>query len=101
MSRISMNVSGTSIEMDLKYLEREPYGRLAMMVKDAKNDGKGTNLVLDRPAESFTAIVTYYQTGELHIPTGVCPGSFKKELEYWDIGTDKLAECCLFRYSLT
>ena len=98
MTRISMNVSGTNIEMDSTYLEKDPYGRLARMVKTAKKESDRINIVIDRPAESFIAVVTYYQTGELHIPTGVCPGSFKKELEYWEVGADKLSECCLFRY---
>ena len=100
MSRINLNVSGTKFEIDPRCLEKEPFQRLPRMVFDARKDGNEQELSIDRPSDSFAAILTYYQTGELHIPTGVCPGAFRKELEYWEIGADSLSECCIFRYGI-
>ena len=67
------------------------------MVNEAKKDGKPLVFNIDRPAERFAAIVAYYQTGELHIPAGVCSGAFQTELLYWDIDPDKFADCCMVR----
>ena len=99
MPRVTLKVSGTHFELDSKCLEEEPFQRLPLMVKEAQKNGKPLDFVIDRPAERFSAIVAYYQTGELHIPGGVCPGAFQKELLYWDIDSNKLAECCLGRYA--
>lgn len=98
MSRVNLNVSGTKFEIDPRCLEKEPFQKLPRLVFDARKDGNEQELSIDRPSDSFAAILTYYQTGELHIPTGVCPGAFRKELEYWEIGADNLSECCIFRY---
>ena len=98
MARVSLNVSGTMFETELKYFEKKPSHRLSTLVLESRKNGLDDVIVIERPAESFAAILAFYQTGQLHIPTGVCPGAFRSELEYWDIGADQLSECCLFRY---
>ena len=100
MSRISLNVSGTIFETHLKYFEKKPAHRLSTLVLESCELHRNDVITLDRPADSFAAILSYYQTNELHIPPGVCPGAFRSELEYWDLGADQLPECCVFRYGL-
>ena len=100
MSRATLNVSGTRFEISCKSLEDEPFQRLPLLVKEAKRNGEALEFVIDRPVERFAAIIAYYQTGELHIPAGVCPGAFQKELLYWGIDSDKLADCCMVRYGI-
>ena len=100
MSRINLNVSGSIFETDLKYFEKKPSHRLSILVQEHLEHARDDIITLDRPADSFAAILSYYQTDELHIPTGVCPGAFRGELEYWGIGADQLSECCVFRYGL-
>ena len=112
MTRVSLNVSGNIFETELKYFVKKPSHRLSSLVledrenttgdrENATGNRKNTTgdaIVVERPADSFAAILAYYQTGELHLPTGVCPGAFRGELEYWGIGADQLSECCVFRY---
>ena len=76
MSTVTFIVSGYWFEISCKCLEGEPSQRLPLMVKEAKKYGKPLMFNIDRPAERFAAIVAYYQTGELHIPAGVCPAAF-------------------------
>ncbi|KAH3780021.1 hypothetical protein DPMN_157830 [Dreissena polymorpha] len=50
-----------------------------------------------RSTDAFKAIMTYYQTGRLHIPLCMCIGAFKDEMDYWGISTSELTECCLYK----
>ena len=98
MTKVICTVSGTRFEISCKCLDGEPFQRLPLMVSQAKKNGTPLVFDIDRPAERFAAIVAYYQTGELHIPAGVCPGAFQTELLYWDIDSSKLSDCCVVRY---
>ena len=57
-----------------------------------------SKISFDRPLSSFDAILAFYQTGELHMPTNVCPKAFKTELKFWGISHLELQECCLYKY---
>lgn len=65
-------------------------GKLAETVDDVQWD----EFYFDSPAEPFGSILTYYKTGELHLPPMVCPNVFKSELRYWEIDHNKLEQCC-------
>lgn len=97
-SRVRINVSGTVFEFSKDILETEKGGRLAEICRgyDSQNIG-ALELSVDRSANCFDAILSFYQTGRLHIPLTMCPGSFKEELDYWKIDVDELSECCMFR----
>ncbi|WAR14351.1 KCA10-like protein [Mya arenaria] len=49
---------------------------------------------IERPPEVFSAILSLYQTGELHMPMTSCPAAFLRELEFWEIGTESIPLCC-------
>lgn len=97
MPRVKINVSGTHYEFDSKILETRDYHTLTKMCKDAENSGAPLEFVVDRPSDCFAAILSFYQTDELHMPTTICPKAFKKELSYWGVAEADLEKCCLYR----
>ena len=99
MTKVTCTVSGSRFEISWECLEGEPFQRLPLMVAEIKMNGMPLVFDIDRPAERFAAILPYYQTGELHIPAGVCPGAFQRELLYWDIDSGKLSDCCIAKYN--
>ncbi|XP_053379401.1 potassium voltage-gated channel protein Shaw-like [Mercenaria mercenaria] len=97
MNRVKINVSGTHFEFDRKIVNEKKSHRLAYLCAN-EPDYKPLELTVDRSAIAFGAILSYYQTGELHIPPGICPGAFRREMEFWELDADVLHECCLYRY---
>ena len=97
MPRIALNVSGTCFEFDSTILKNGTGQRLAELCNNAKSDGQGKMFCVDRPAKAFAAILTFYQTGQLHIPLDMCPGSFQQEMEFWQVDHSELTECCSYR----
>ena len=55
-------------------------------------------LSFSRPVSTFKAIVTFYQTGELHMPHCVCPKEFESELQFWGFEVENMQPCCLNIY---
>lgn len=98
MGRVSLNVSGVVFGFDSKLLEPFPEHTLHEMCADAGKSCKQLELTVDRPSEYFAAILAYYQTGELHMPSNVCPNAFKLELQYWKIEDSELQNCCYYRF---
>jgi hypothetical protein len=100
MTRVKINVSGTHFEFDRNIVNEKTCRRLRKLCDQCPVD-KPVELTVDRSAIAFGAILSYYQTGELHIPPGICPGAFRREMEFWDLDSDALHECCLYRYNAT
>ncbi|XP_053378719.1 potassium voltage-gated channel subfamily B member 1-like [Mercenaria mercenaria] len=98
MARVIINVSGTHFEFDRKILEKRASDTLTKMCEAAENAGKPLELFVDRPSDCFAAVLSYYQTDELHMPAAVCPKAFRKELRYWGVAETDLDKCCLYRY---
>ncbi|CAC5425841.1 unnamed protein product [Mytilus coruscus] len=96
--RITINVSGLTFKVrrDLLLEKPETYlGRIAMKTGLSEED---LDIWIDRPLDSFQAVLTFYQTGEFHMPPTICPKAFKTELDFWRISYTDLEECCLYRY---
>lgn len=91
-------VSGVPFELDSLHLESHTEHKLYTMCADARKNGEKLEFVVDRPSDSFGAILAFYQTGQLHMPNNVCPGAFRCELEYWGIPDSNLQQCCYYRY---
>ncbi|KAL4221361.1 hypothetical protein ACF0H5_019620 [Mactra antiquata] len=98
MSRVILSVAGTIYEISKTCLENHALYKLIEHRCRREENGENVKFTIDRPSECFGAIITYLQTGELHMPTGVCPGLFRSELEYWNIHPHCLKECCLYRF---
>lgn len=96
-SRVRLNISGTTFEITRKLLKAHPHTTLGKLIADA-DVSKYEELYFDRPATPFESILTFYQTGRLHLPQNICPNVFKEELEYWEIDYKQLDRCCLLNY---
>ena len=96
-SKVRINISGTVFEFCRDILGRG--GRLAEICRGQGSTDNVLEVSEGRSASCFEAVLSYYQTGRLHIPYTVCPGFFKEELDYWKIDVDVLSECCMFRYN--
>ena len=51
----------------------------------------------NRHAGCFTAILNFYRTGKLHMPSNICLSIFKEELTYWGIDSTLIEPCCYCR----
>ncbi|WAR15076.1 KCNB1-like protein [Mya arenaria] len=97
MERITANVSGVRFEFSGNILENYPDHNLMIMYAKKRETDIKCELIIDRPADCFAAILAFYQTGELHIPTAVCPSAFRRELEFWKISASYMPTCCAYR----
>lgn len=97
MTRVKINVSGTHFEFDCAILENRKDHTLTNMCAEAERTGHPLELIVDRPSDCFAAILSYYQTDELHMPATLCPKAFKKELNYWNVAETDMEKCCLYR----
>ena len=90
---ISINVSGKLFSFYTEHLMCYPDSRLGRLVFESNE--VANPVMFCRPTGSFEAIASLYMTGELHMPTNVCPKEFERELEYWGFAVDMLQPCCL------
>ena len=90
--RIKINVSGRLFEISRSMLKKHPDSTLSKMVQSGSTSDE--SLFFERPASIFEAILTFYQTDQLHMPCSVCPLTFKNELEFWGISPYRLETCC-------
>ena len=97
MSRIKLNVSGTLFEFDEKLLRNRNGDRITELCRNLPNEGHAGTVYVGRSAKCFDSMLSFYQTGELHIPLDVCPASFQQEMDFWRLDKSDLAECCAYR----
>lgn len=94
---VTLEVCGQNFPICADTIEQGPSSRLTNLYKTGLSHGKSERIIVNRPAESFAAILAFYQTGELHIPMTSCPGAFLNELEFWEISPEALSRCCYQR----
>jgi hypothetical protein len=97
MDRVKLNVSGTYFEFDKKLLKEGKSPKLTRICSESRKEGIPMEATVDCSPFVFGSILAYLQTGELHIPPGVCPGAFRREMEFWELDYDCLHPCCVFR----
>ena len=95
--RIRFDVSGVMFAIDESRLKSGPWSKLTQLCQARDASNTGDIIIIDRPADSFGAIMAWYQTGELHIPKTSCPGAFLKEMEFWEINLNSLTTCCFLK----
>ncbi|KAL4220787.1 Potassium voltage-gated channel subfamily V member 2 [Mactra antiquata] len=92
-NRINFDVSGQIFRINVDIIKKGPDSGLKRLL--ATNDIEELRVLeIDRPAEIFSAILSWYQTGELHIPATSCPRAFLNEMEFWEISPEVLSSCC-------
>ncbi|KAL4220985.1 Potassium voltage-gated channel subfamily V member 2 [Mactra antiquata] len=90
--RLTLDVSGQIFTIPRQQLNKGPPSKLVSICQS-----ESSTIYIDRPADSFSAVIALYQTGEIHIPSSVCPVLLLKELRYWDISATHISKCCFER----
>ena len=90
-------VSGIRCSINKNLLKTGPPSKLKKMLKESGNEKNKPEVVIERPYDAFAAILTMYQTGDLHMPMTSCPQGFLKELEFWEIKPEMLSSCCFYK----
>ena len=109
-SLLTLNARGVKYEVLLKNIgnrhSSSRIGRLKFGLKNHQNindlcDGFNLDTLefyFDRDPTVLNSILNYVSYGELHLNDNMCVDLFAKELEYWGIDIDELAECCVSKY---
>ncbi|CAH1801946.1 unnamed protein product [Owenia fusiformis] len=100
MERITIDVGGVRFTTLRSTLENIPKTKLADLTRyKTKNYDAGANeFFFDRNPLIFAAILEFYRTGDLHIPTNICGPQVKTELDFWEISEDFISPCCWRAY---
>ena len=97
--RVRLNVGGQHFMTYRSTLERVPGSRLAKLDElDPFYDLTTGEYFFDRNASLFSSILDLYRTGELHFSHCVCGPAIKKELQFWCISEETIADCCWRSY---
>ena len=92
---LKINIAGTIFQVQASTLQTFPNSRLANLVDKTSASHKNTTLYFDQDAVLFGHILRCCRSGEVHVPTTICPKEFLKELLYWGIPAKNIAPCCL------
>lgn len=99
MDIITINVGGTIFETSKSTLQKFPNTRLGQLEEtDEFYNKKKEQYFFDRNPQYFNSILDLYRTGSLHLPEGTCGASLKEELEFWEVSTNTISDCCLQTY---
>ena len=92
----TLNLSGTVLEISMNtwILVKK---RMPSESQNALNV-RGNDIFVERNAVAFRAILDYHLFGILHMPTEMCPLSFKLELDFWGIEPVAMEKCCFQKY---
>ncbi len=94
-TRICINVSGRRFETYNTVFQRLPQCQLALLTPESPSfDAERNEYFLERNAACFETILSYFQTGLLHAPAGVCQELFFMELDALGIPHSCIAGCC-------
>ena len=101
--RVVINVGGRRFTTTWSTLRRLPSSRLARLrptVDDPSSpyDADADEFFFDRSPALFDYILDAHRHGELHIPHYACSRPVRKELAFWNVGADLMADCCLRRH---
>ena len=98
---LPISIRGTEYKVNIHRLEQFPGSRLYDMAKvwriRCKTGSDRRPVYVDRNPYIFHCILDYYITGELHLPDALCSGQVRGELDYWGIGAENIAPCCLWK----
>ena len=78
-----LNLSGTILE-----ISKTTWALIKNNIPSESQDEikvRGNDIFVERNAVAFRAILDYYLSGNLHMPTELCPSSFKLDLDFWGI----------------
>lgn len=102
---VKLNISGTQfrcLKIDFARFPNTKLGRL-VTAPDLESALAVAPCMLEitqefyfhRSAEIFAIILDFYRLGEIHTPMNLCPNRIYVELEFWEIPSNCLADCCI------
>ena len=96
---VQLNVMGTSYEIGSTTFEKlQPFFQPSCVFSKQNASTQSIEYFIERDPLSFNAILLFYVSGELHMPSAVCPSVFKNELTFWGINWKDMNHCCLRNY---
>jgi hypothetical protein len=97
--RVILNVGGVRFETYLATFESFSGSFLATLNKKCcEYDATVDEYFFDRDPVSFQAIINFFRTGKLHVPSGVCANQFHNELCFWGLDDFMIQPCCYTAY---
>lgn len=94
--RFEIDINGKRFELSKQIIDR-------IVHSDCEASGvfidntKTEKISLERNAQLFVSILSFYQGRSLHIPPGCCPAEFEVELIFWGIDRKHVSKCCMRR----
>ncbi|KAH3843266.1 hypothetical protein DPMN_116778 [Dreissena polymorpha] len=93
---VNLNVGGKTFLTTKATLISVPDTRLSILSKNSKEYVPELGVYFfDRNPDTFNFVLDFYRTGELHLPKHVCGATIRNELEYWQIASMSIADCCV------
>lgn len=93
---VNINVGGTIFITTMKTLRSVPDTRLSGISVNSLEFIPDQNIYFfDRNPELFHSVLDLYRTSELHLPKHVCGAAIRNELEFWQIASGNISDCCV------
>ncbi|XP_067949886.1 potassium voltage-gated channel protein Shal-like [Watersipora subatra] len=89
--KIIINISGHNFVSTVGTLLKYPESRLGKLVQ---KEPSRANYFFESDAEIFREVLNFYISDELHCPKNVCYSNFLLHLEFWEIDTEAVSNCC-------
>ncbi|XP_033749071.1 potassium voltage-gated channel subfamily C member 3-like [Pecten maximus] len=92
--KIKFNIRGTMFVTRKSTIENLVPSRLSRLTTDSNEYEKNTDeYFYDRNPSYFNWILDIHSSGEIHVPSWMCPTRALQELEFWEISC-KVQSCC-------
>ncbi|XP_071093322.1 potassium voltage-gated channel protein Shaw-like [Haliotis cracherodii] len=96
-----LNVAGKKFCIRRSLLQRFPSTRLATLTTSSEEyDSSTAEFYYDRNPTMMHCVLDLYRTGEFHIPSNMCTVAVRREMEFWEISEDMVADCCWKSFSV-
>ncbi|KAK3083867.1 hypothetical protein FSP39_004359 [Pinctada imbricata] len=96
---VNITVGGKVFRTTQETLDNFPNTRLGKLTHTSDEyDAETDSFIFDRNPDMFNKILDLYRLGEFHISSNICGSTLRKEMEYWQIPTTHIGECCIQHY---
>lgn len=89
--KILINVSGQQFVSTFGTLSKYPNTKLGKCASQQQNT---TSYFFESDAEIFKEVLKFYRTDELHCPKNICFSDFKTHLDFWEVDSTNISDCC-------
>jgi len=96
--KLIFNVSGQKFEM-LQSVVESKYANTLLGSSQREEFFRSGEYFFNQDPNVFRHILTYYTTGQLHLPRQMCIVHILSQLNFFGIGPDEIADCCYEEYT--